>query len=97
MRRIPLSFLRDVGLQPLLDSALRNGHAERTVHQQDAVDGLPRRHRGRTDCLRQKRQNFSDTGYLGLEHVEGEAGGAGPWSVLVSLQTISSPRGSLCE
>ena len=26
--------------------------AERTVHQQDAVDGLPRRHRGRTACLR---------------------------------------------
>ena len=49
---IPLSFLRDVGLRPLLDSALRNGYAERTVHQQDAVDGLPRRHRGRTACLR---------------------------------------------
>ena len=67
---IPPILQRDVGLRPLLDSALRNGDAERTVHQQDAVDGLPRRHRGRTDCLRQKRHNFSDTGYLGLEHVQ---------------------------
>ena len=66
---IPLSFLRDVGLRPLLDSALRNGYAERTVHQQDAVDGLPRRHRGRTVCLRQKRHSFSDSRNLGLEHV----------------------------
>ena len=62
---IPLSFLRDVGLRPLLDSALRNGYAERTVHQQDAVDGLPRRHRGRTVCLRQKRHSFSDSRNLG--------------------------------
>ena len=52
LRRIPPIFQRDVGLRPLLDSALRNGDAERTVHQQDAVDGLPRRHRGRTACLR---------------------------------------------
>ncbi len=49
---IPPILQRDVGLRPLLDSALRNGDAERTVHQQDAVDGLPRRHRGRTACLR---------------------------------------------
>ena len=52
VRRIPPIFQRDVRLRPLLDSALRNGDAERTVHQQDAVDGLPRRHRGRTACLR---------------------------------------------
>ena len=52
LRRIPPIFQRDVRLRPLLDSALRNGDAERTVHQQDAVDGLPRRHRGRTACLR---------------------------------------------
>ena len=55
---IPPILQRDVGLSFDLDrswtvvSALRIGDAERTVHQQDAVDGLPRRHRGRTACLR---------------------------------------------
>jgi len=54
LRRIPPIFQRDVRLRPLLDSALRNGDAERTVHQQDAVDGLPRRGIGvgqRVPCL----------------------------------------------
>ena len=48
---VPAALQRVVGLRPLLDSALRNGDAERTVHHQHALDGLPRRHRGRTACL----------------------------------------------
>ena len=46
------SFQRDVGLRPLLATALGLDDAERSSHQQDAVDGLPRRHRGRTACRR---------------------------------------------
>ena len=49
---IPPIFQRDVGLRPLLATALGLDDAERSSHQQDAVDGLPRRHRGRTACLR---------------------------------------------
>ena len=49
------------------EMTLRNGDAERTVHQQDAVDGLPRRHRGRTACLRRIGPFFSDRGHLGLD------------------------------
>ena len=68
---IPPILQRDVGLRPLLDSALRNGDAERTVHQQDAVDGLPRRHRGRTACLRRiDRISQIWNTYLGLELLE---------------------------
>ena len=45
---IPPIFQRDVGLRPLLAHTLRLAKAESMSHQQDAVDGLPRRHRGRT-------------------------------------------------
>ena len=45
---VPPIFQRDVGLGPLLACALGLSNAEGTSHQQDAVDGLPRRHRGRT-------------------------------------------------
>ena len=48
---IPPIFQRDVGLRPLLAHTLRLAKAESMSHQQDAVDGLPRRHRGRTACL----------------------------------------------
>ena len=58
LRMIPLIFQRDFDLRPLLDSALRIANAERTDHEQDAVDGLPRRHRDRTACLR-RIVNFS--------------------------------------
>ena len=51
LRMIPPIFQRDVGLRPLLAHTLRLAKAESMSHQQDAVDGLPRRHRGRTACL----------------------------------------------
>ena len=49
---IPPIFQRDVGSRPLLATALDLGDAERRSYLWDAVDGLPRRHRGRTACLR---------------------------------------------
>ena len=68
---IPPIFQRDVGLRPLLATALGLDDAERSSHQQDAVDGLPRRHRYRTACLTRigpNREFLSDSDFLRVEH-----------------------------
>ena len=52
LRRIPPNLQRDVGLRPLPAHTLRLAKAESMSHLWDAVDGLPRRHRGRTAYLR---------------------------------------------
>ena len=71
VRRIPPIFQRDFGSRPLLATALDLGDAERSSHQQDAVDGLPRRHRYRTACLTRigpNREFLSDSDFLRVEH-----------------------------
>ena len=68
---VPPIFQRDVGLRPLLATALGLDDAERSSHQQDAVDGLPRRHRYRTACLTRigpNREFLSDSDFLRVEH-----------------------------
>ena len=74
---VPPIFQRDVGLGPLLACALGLSNAEGTSHQQDAVDGLPRRHRYRTACLTRigpNREFLSDSDFLRVEHAGHDSG-----------------------